>query len=132
MGRYGDTAIKAVDLILSTDMSPEQAWDIATSKEFGRGTNQQQKGCPKGAFLGLCEQGMIKDVPIGNYTDSIDNKRYAVRAVRILKEKPELINDEGKFWLEVISGKSVKPNHQLDIVISLWRNNYINIQILGG
>ena len=127
MGRYGKVSVKAVDLILSTNMSPEQAWDITTSKEFGRGTNLQKKGCPKGAFLGLCEQGMIKGVPIGTYTHSLENKRYAVRAVRVLKEKPELIDDEDKLWLEVLSGKFVQPNHQLDIVISLWKNNYINI-----
>ena len=127
MGRYGDAAIKAVDLILSTNISPVQAWDIATNNEFGRDTNQQKKGCPKGAFLGLCEQGIIKDVPIGSYTDSLENKRYAVKAVRILKEKPDLLDNEDKLWNEVTGNKSIKQNHQLDIVISLWKKGSINI-----
>jgi len=32
MRRYGDVAIQAVDLILSTNMNPKQAWDIETRK----------------------------------------------------------------------------------------------------
>lgn len=127
MGRYRKAAIEAVNLISSTNMNPEQAWHIATSQEFGKGTNSQKKGCPKGAFLGLCEQGMIKGVPIGNYTNSLDNKRYAVKAVRILKEKPKLAEDEDKLWDEVLGSKFKKQNHQMDEVLSLWNKNYINI-----
>jgi hypothetical protein len=127
MRRYGNAAIEAVKLILSTNINPKQAWDIATGKEFGKGTASQKKGCPKGTFLGLCEQGMIKGVPIGNYTDSLENKRYAVRTVKILKEKPEKLENEDKLWVEVTGGKPIKQNHQLDVVISLWNKNYINI-----
>jgi len=131
MGRYGKAAIEAVKLILSTKIYPEQAWDIATSNEFGRGTNLQKKGCPKGAFIGLCEQGMIKGVPIGSYTDSLENKRYAVLAVKILKEKPELLENKDKLWVEITEGKSIKQNNQLDIVLSLWNKNYINMYYLS-
>jgi hypothetical protein len=127
MGRYGKSAIEAVELILSTKIHPEQAWDIATSNEFGKDSSLQKKGCPKGAFLGLCEQGMIKGVPLGSYTESTENKRYTVRAVKILKQKPYLLENEDRLWFEVTGGKQIKQNNQLDIVLSLWNKNYINI-----
>jgi hypothetical protein len=44
----------------------------------------QKKGCPRGAFLGLCEEGLVKGIPAGNYTTSKDNKAYAVRAAELL------------------------------------------------
>ena len=126
MGRYGKAAIEAINLILSkTITEPEQAWDIATSNEFGRGTDSQKKGCPKGAFLGLCEFGMIKDVPIGSYTGSTDNKLYAVRAVRALRKNSELAHNEELLWDHISHGKSVSHNDQLDIVISLWNEGLI-------
>ena len=46
----------------------------------------QKKGCPRGAFLGLCEDGLVKGIPAGNYTVSKDNKAYAVRAAELLIE----------------------------------------------
>ena len=129
MGRYGKAAVEAVDLVRSTGISPNQAWDIATGNEFGKGTSSQKKGCPKGAFLGLCENGMVKDIPVGNYTSSLENKRYAVKAVRLLTEKPELSYNEERLWDEVTGGKSVKQNHQLDVVLSLWKKGYINTEM---
>jgi len=126
MGRYGKAAIEAVNLLSSRTISePELAWDIATSKEFGKGTDSQKKGCPKGAFLGLCEFGMIKNIPIGSYTGSTENKLYAVRAVRALRKNPELTYNEELLWEQVSSGKSISHNEQLDVVLSLWNENLI-------
>jgi len=39
------------------------------------------KGCPRGAFLELCEAGMIKGIASGKYTRSKRNKEYAIDAV---------------------------------------------------
>lgn len=52
MGRYGKAAIEAVKLLHFRAVSePQLAWDIATSKEFGRGTDSQKKAVPKEHFL---------------------------------------------------------------------------------
>ncbi len=126
MGRYGKAAVKAANLILSTGINPSQAWDIATSKEFGKGTHSQKKGCPKGAFLGLCESGMLKGTSIGNYTNSSENKLYAVRAARALKKNPELAYSRELLWDKISYGKSVSHNDQLDVVISLWNEGLIS------
>ena len=40
----------------------------------------------RGAFLGLCEEGLIKGIPSGQYMASRDDKAYAVRAAALLAE----------------------------------------------
>ena len=124
MGKYGQAAVDAAKLLISRAVTePAIAWDIATIKIFGKGTPAKEKGCPKGAFLGLCEYGFIKNVPKGKYTDSEDNKRYAVKAARLLIKNPQLIEDEEALWKEIIDGEIKKQNNQMDVVISLFKNN---------
>jgi len=129
MGKYGQAAVEAAKLLVSKAIiEPAVAWDIATNKIFGKGTIAKEKGCPKGAFLGLCEYGFIKNVPKGKYTNSEENKRYAIKAVRLLIKNPELINDEELLWKEVTGGEIKKQNNQMDVVISLFKNKLIKIE----
>ena len=124
MGKYGDAAIKAVRLVRSGSVkSPINAWKRATGEIFGRGTSSQDKGCPRDAFLGLCEEGIITGIPAGNYTRSIKNKEYALKAVRLLKEEPEVT--QTKLWDKVVEGKGIKHNGQMDVVVSLWKAGLI-------
>jgi len=127
MGKYRQAAIQAVRLITSINFNPIQAWEIATKNIFGKDTTSQKKGCPKGTFLGLCERELIKGVPIGNYTNSSENKRYAIKAVRILKRNPEFAKSEETLWNEVIGENKKKYNNQMDVVISLWNKNLLKI-----
>lgn len=61
MSKYNQAAIKAVELIhQDISYSPIKAWEIATAEVFGEGTWGAKKGCPKNAFLGLCEEGYVK------------------------------------------------------------------------
>lgn len=82
------------------------------------------KGCPRGAFLGLCEEGLIKGIPCGSYTKSKKNKQYAIDAVEILKEN--LGKDLGKkeLWYK-ITGNKKSYNSQMDIVLELFNRGYI-------
>jgi hypothetical protein len=124
MGKYGNAAIKAVNLVKSGSVkSPINAWERATSEIFGEGTSSQDKGCPRGAFLGLCEEGIITGIPAGNYTRSIKNKEYALKAIRLLKEGPEITQTE--LWGKVVESEGIKHNEQMDVVISLWKNGLI-------
>lgn len=68
---------------------------------------------------------MIKNIPIGSYTESTENKLYAVRAVRALRKNPELAYNEELLWEQVSRGKSISHNEQLDVVISLWNEGLI-------
>lgn len=61
MNKYGQAALKAVQLVVSQcATTPGEAWEIATIEIFGAGTSSQAKGCPKNTFLALCETGKVK------------------------------------------------------------------------
>jgi hypothetical protein len=52
-------------------------------KLYPTSPTSRKKDCPRGAFLGLCEEGLVKGIPAGKYTASKDNKAYAVRAAAL-------------------------------------------------
>jgi hypothetical protein len=120
--KYGKAAVRATQLILSGDaLSPPTAWAKAVREVFQGSASSQEKGCPRSAYLGLCESGLIRDVEPGSYTRSILNKRYAVRAVALLRAQPALAADPVGLWRRVVGGETKQPNNQIDVVIALWR-----------
>ncbi|TGA72003.1 hypothetical protein VFES401_05850 [Aliivibrio fischeri] len=119
MSKYGDVAIGATR-IAQTGVCPVEAWKTAVEKEFKANTASIQKGCPKNAFLGLAESGFVVGVPKGSYTKSVLNKQYALEAVRLLNEKPEMQNDIKKLWVQSCGSESKVHNSQMDVVVSLW------------
>lgn len=126
MNGYGKAALKAVELYANRQAtSPEDAWSEATAKIFDRGTSSQKKGCPRETFLGLCQKGLIKGIPRGSYTRSKKNMQYGVDAVDILKRNPSLAADPKTLWKQVLRGKSKIPNHQMNVVVSLWSKGLI-------
>ena len=126
MSDYGKAAHRAVQLY-TTGLadSPQDAWAQATTEIFGSDTPSQSKGCPKCAFLGLCEEGLVKGIPGGNYTRSVKNKGYAVDAVAILKRHTMFAESAADLWDVVMKGESKEHNHQMDVVISLWENGLL-------
>jgi len=122
--RYGQAAIEAQRLAQETK-NPNQAWDDVTSKIFGRGTPSQKKGCPREAFLGLCEEGKVVGIPGGQkYTVSELNKKYALVAIEILRGEPKLADYSAVLWRRVLErlGKGGRShNQQMNVVISLWK-----------
>jgi hypothetical protein len=128
VNKYGVAAVDAVNLYNSGRAdSPQDAWEKATTKVFGLGTSSQRKGCPKGAFLGLCEEGLVRGIEPGSYTGSQKNKGYAIRAVSILKQRLSLANSRGDLWDEVLRGEHKKHNSQMDVVIALWKSGLIQV-----
>jgi hypothetical protein len=126
MGNYGEASIKAVELYITGQVkSPEEAWERATTEKCGKGTSSQKKTCPKEAFLGLCEEGLIKGIPRGDYTNSEDNKRYALDAVAVLKQNPALAKSQIGLWRKVMRGEPKTHNQQMDVVISLWNSGLL-------
>jgi hypothetical protein len=108
----------------STGTSPAKRWQNATEKVYPTSVSAQKKGCPRGAFLGLCEAGLVKGIPAGNYTSSKHNKGYALQAV-------ELLNDDtqrwsvSELWREVSADPEKAHNSQIDVVLALWKNGLI-------
>ena len=126
MGKYGKCAEIAVDLLSKKEASdPVEAWNKAVFKIFPTQKPSREKGCPKNAFLGLCEEGIVNGASSGRYTTSDKNKKYALSAVALLKEKPHLCEDENALWGMVKGNEEKKHNAQMDVVISLWNKKAI-------
>ena len=126
MSKYGDAAVRAVKFYAGLVDSPQEAWDRATSDVFGGGSSSQKKGCPRNAFLGLCEEGLVRGFSKGPYTRSRKNKEYALRALALLRNRQNLANDAGELWRGVLNGQEKQHNSQMDVVIALWNNGLLN------
>lgn len=126
MGKYGLAATKAINIILNNlAETPVKAWELATSEVFGEGTAAQKKGCPKGAFLGLCEEGKVKGIRRGSYSRSRKNKEYALKAIEILKNNHNLSTQPDELWRIIQYNKIKVHNQQMDVVCTLWNKGYI-------
>lgn len=125
MNKYGQAAIKAVELIVSKrESTPEAAWEMATIEIFGDGTSQS-KGCPRSIFLALCETGKVKGINSGVYTSAKQNKAYALKALELLNDDSSLSSDTKILWNKVQSGVVKKHNSQMDVVLALWSEGFI-------
>jgi hypothetical protein len=120
MGKYGRCAAEAVDRVRNRGEDPVTAWKNSARAVFPHSDWSQKKGCPKDAFLGLCEAGIVEGIPRGQYTRSLLNKKYALDAVEFLKENPTLSRDENALWQRVQGNDDKAHNAQMDVVIALW------------
>lgn len=124
MGKYGQVAELAAQLLAEPNaISPRNAWQSAVARVFPESKSSQAKGCPRDSFLALCEIGVVKNVPPGNYTRSTKNKSYVVRALEALRGDGTLSGDD--LWGIVMDGARKKPNGQMDVVIMLFRKGLI-------
>lgn len=117
MNNYGLAALKSVRKYKSS-YSIIEIWSWAV-KEIFETKSSQEKSCPKNTFLGLCEEGLVKGVPKGNYTKSVKNKEYALKAVAILKKNTPTIFSPKELWEQLELGDK-KHNSQMDVVLALW------------
>ncbi|MFW6030937.1 MAG: DUF6979 family protein [Halanaerobiales bacterium] len=128
MRRYGKVAIRAVKLIESIRVnSPREAWNIA-AEEILHNKFAIKKSCPKNAFLGLCEEGLVKGISAGDYTRSKKNKRYALAAIKLLRQNNKI--EPLKLWKQVIQSLDIgeiSHNYQMDVVLGLFEKNLLLI-----
>jgi hypothetical protein len=122
--KYGEAALIAARMeTYGKAITPAQRWDQATAKLYPTSPSAQRKGCPRGAFLGLCEAGLVKGIPVGQYTHSNKNKAYALRAVALLNAGTH--KTVTTLWAEVTDGEPIDHNSQMDVVLALWKNGLI-------
>jgi hypothetical protein len=121
MAKYGDVALAAVAR-LGSDLaaSPQEAWDAAAGMMFGVGSPSQRKGCPRAAFLGLCDEGLVRGVARGEGSRNGKNAGYALKAVNLLRADPSLASGQRALWAEVVGPEHKAHNGQMDVVLSLW------------
>ncbi len=124
MNKYAEIAIKAADLCRS-GAAPRDAWQKAASEVFPGKQASQDKVCPRSAFLGLAEEGLIQGIPKGSYVRSPDNKRYAMEALSMIKGNPALAEKPDELWEVVMAGEKKQHNNQMHVVSALWKRGDI-------
>ena len=121
MKAYGDAAILAVKMVNERQAGdPVAAWRAAVREKFSHSASLQAKGCPKGAFLGLCSAGFVRGIAPGEYTNSELNRSYAVNAVAYLRSDATLASDRPRLWKLATAPNTLRENSQLDVVLALW------------
>ncbi len=122
MCQYGKAAVKAVEFRNDGERL-QSAWEKAIS-EYTTSELSRDKGCPRNAFLGLCEEGMIKGVDPGDYGAGEKSKGFAIRAVQILREEPTLSLNMTKLWKKVMENlgedTSKSQASRMGVVTALW------------
>jgi len=124
MTNYNQYGVVAIT-VAKENGNPKDNWKAAVKNAFPDSESSQKKSCPKSAFLGLCEEGLIKGIPEGKYTRSIDNKAYAVKAIEILKQNTKTTFSPKELWEKLELGDK-RHNSQMDVVLALWGNDLIN------
>lgn len=121
---YAKVALKAYCLIVNDNEKPRDAWNISLKAVFPDSKSSQDKSCPRSAFLGLCQEGLLVDIPSGNYTRSVKNKGYAIEALKVLQQKPK-IKDSSILWT-LVNNNKITHNSQMNVVLILVDNDLIN------
>lgn len=125
MEKYGKVAVLAAESIRAGLVtSPADAWADPVRKIFPASSALQNKGCPKGAFLGLCNRGMIEGVPTGEYSKQSKNGEYAVAAVEILRVNRFLASQPDLLWKKAAGGSKTEDG-QMAVVTGLWKAGLI-------
>ena len=122
--RYGEAALMATREGSSAGFSPVARWESAMQRLYPSSPTARRKSCPRGAYLGLCEEGLVKGIPAGHYTASNDNKDYAVRAAALLAEGKQSWSVSA-LWRAVTNDPERAHNNKMDIVLALWKNGLI-------
>jgi hypothetical protein len=131
MGKYGDTAVRAAGLLQNGHKSAEEAWRAVAAEMFPDAPEARRKGCPKQAFLGLCQAGLIRGVSAAvARPDPSLNRDYAAVAVRLLAADPGLAYaGSAELWRRVMeeirADTEKRHNQQMDVVLALWNEQLI-------
>ncbi|MGY3923920.1 hypothetical protein LA366_06420 [Aeromonas jandaei] len=123
---YGKVAVAAARMCENDTLNPCDAWFLAVQ---GASLSSQKKSCPRGAFLGLCSEGLVRGVSKGSYSRSVLNRGYAVTAVEILQTLDGQRLDRNGLWDAVMAKteKQIRHNNQMDVVLALWDKQLIDL-----
>lgn len=132
MNKYGQTALRAVELMHAGLRSPQTAWEHAAAQMFPDSASSRSKSCPKVAFLGLCSAGLIDMLPGPTQVTGADsvNASYARDALELLRSEPNWAAETSSaIWKEVMrrlgADQTKRANGQMDVVLALWTNGLI-------
>jgi len=119
INKYAYITLLAAIRLQQSPIHPNNAWNYAARRVFPANLEARKKACPKNTFLGLCAAGLIKGVSTGDYTKSIQNKTYGIKASGILKKNPLLAQDPIHLWkqtmIELSEDNSKIHNEQMHV-----------------
>ncbi|UFH69707.1 DUF6979 family protein [Morganella morganii] len=124
MATYGKTAVQTV---LNYDAAGDLAkqWEVQISSLTQSGS-VINKGCPRAAFLGLCEEGVVKNIPENNYGAGEKNKHHALKILELAQANSGITAAECfRMYQESNPDLPKTHNGQADVVISLLEANLI-------
>jgi hypothetical protein len=121
--RYGEAAILAARAEAEYRSHPADRWMEVIKRLYPTSPTAQRKSGPRHAFLTLCEAGLVKGIPAGQYAAAHRGKTYASRAVSLLEAGTHTTINS--LWVEVNDGESTPHTGQMDVVLALWKNNLI-------
>jgi len=121
--KYGEAALIAARLDVAERVSAAERWDVAVRRLYPDKPYMQKKGAPKGAFLGLCEAGLVKDIAADGAASGNRNGTFAVKAVALLKAGTH--RTVPALWAEVSAGEELEHGAQMDVVLALWKNGLV-------
>jgi hypothetical protein len=126
MGKYGRTAVMAAELVeRDPRVAPREAWQRAVDEVFATSESGRKKACPRDAFLGLCEAGVVRGVRAGPYTGSEKNKGYVLRALEVVRKDSRLLANQAAPWRRAVGHGDKAHNQQLDVLRGLWESGRI-------
>ena len=65
MSKYGTIAVCAAKKVREGNgLCPISAWKTSAEEIFPEQTASREKSCPRNAFLGLAEEGLIRSSPL--------------------------------------------------------------------
>lgn len=76
--------------------------------------------------MGLCEEGVVKGVPPGDYRAAAASKRHAIRACMMLCAEPDLRSHLEKLRKKVYDGTKRQERSELDVVLGLWHADAVD------
>jgi hypothetical protein len=134
MTKFGKTALDAYCLLINNKepepvLDPETAWKRSADENLSHSEAMQKKTCPKNTFIGLCDAGLLKDITGENTCTSVQ-KKYAKRAVELLRGNEQLKENKTELWRQVLKslGCNIDKHHdsQMDVVVSFFNKGLIN------
>ena len=124
MGIYGQAAVRATENVVSNGIAPKYAWESAIAQLTTK-PESRRKSCPRNAYLGLCESGVVAGIVAASYGQSRTSKngQYALNAYRILKSNSGRPMGKTALWAQATAPVTLKENQQMDVVLALWNQN---------
>ncbi len=123
MNNYEKITLDAIKYCRNEKLTPKAAWEKAT-EEYRESI--QKKGCPKNAFIGLCETGKIKGIEKTKLEPKTKNGKYAIEALKFINKDISIKELWKKVLIETRENLNKSHNNQMNVVKVLFENNEIN------